>query len=174
MSSSTESLTDELCTRCGICCDGVLFSSVICDTATEARRMEELGVELQHQDGVISFSHPCKCLSGTKCSVYQDRPARCRIFECELLKRVRAGERTVEQAHATIQEAFAKVASLKQRLGELGQDDDSMALAFRWNALSDDSAERSEEWWDSYAELLLDIRTMQAFLKAEFYETWTE
>ena len=49
-----------------------------------------------------------------------------------------------------------------------------MALAFRWNALEDNSAERSQEWWDSYADALLTVREMQAYLKAEFYETWTE
>ena len=131
-------------------------------------------MELQRDDGVISFAHPCKCLNGTKCSVYKDRPARCRIFECELLKRVRAGERSVEQALATIDEAFGKVGRLKQQLRDLGQDDESLALAFRINALSDDTADRSEDWWDRYAGLLLDIRNMQAFLKSEFYETWTE
>lgn len=136
--------------------------------------MEDLGVELQRDDGVISFKHPCACLSGTRCSVYEDRPARCRRFECELLKRVQSGERTVEAALTTVNDAKTRVERFKQLLRDLGQTDESMALAFRWNALEDDSAEQSQEWWDSYGEALLTVREMQAYLKAEFYETWTE
>ena len=136
--------------------------------------MEGLGVELRHDDEVVSFKHPCACLDGTKCSVYEDRPARCRRFECELLKRVQNGERTVDDALSTVADAKLRVEKFKQLLRDLGQTDETMALAFRWNALEDDSAERSQEWWDSYADALLTVREMQAYLKAEFYETWTE
>ena len=57
----------------------------------------------------------------TRCSVYAHRPHVCRTFECRLLKDVRAGEVTVEQAGALIGEAHEQLAHLRTLLAALGQ-----------------------------------------------------
>jgi len=166
-------LIDSLCLSCGLCCDGVLFSSVICSTATEARRMKELGSPIESHEGLAIFPQPCAHLHGTRCRVYAERPGRCRQFECELLKAVRRGEATAEAAGAIIAETRAAAAQLRSRLLALGDHDTHLPLARRCARITDAPSGRSAEWWDEYAEFLLLLRRVQALLRQHFYESLT-
>ena len=43
-------LTDTLCTRCGLCCDGTLFGDVELTGRREATRLELLGLDVDGDD----------------------------------------------------------------------------------------------------------------------------
>jgi len=43
-------LTDTLCTRCGLCCDGTLFAEVELAHRAEATLLEALGLEIERDD----------------------------------------------------------------------------------------------------------------------------
>ncbi len=163
-------LTDTLCTSCGLCCDGVLFTSVICPTATEALRMEGLGSPVEMKKGLASFTQPCNHLGGTRCSVYADRPGRCRSFECKVLLSVRAGDNTVEQAETIIAETKAAADQLRSQLAELGNTETGIALAYRCDQVMDNPTGKTDDWWGTYAEFNLHLRRMQALLRRHFYE----
>ena len=84
------SLTDTLCTRCGLCCDGSLFADVELAGRAEATRLEVMGLEIEDDDtagGLLLL--PCGALRGRLCSIYPHRPECCRTFECRLLQDVR-------------------------------------------------------------------------------------
>ena len=80
----------QLCPKCGLCCNGVLFADVELQKGDDAKRLAEIGLLLGKKGGQKAFTQPCGCFDGTFCRIYDDRPKRCRTFECGLLKRVQA------------------------------------------------------------------------------------
>jgi hypothetical protein len=89
-------LTDTLCTRCGLCCDGTLFADVELASRAEATRVEALGLEIESDDDAPLLVQPCAALRGRRCSIYVHRPGF-RTPECKpLLDATWSGE--VERA----------------------------------------------------------------------------
>jgi uncharacterized protein len=110
-------LTDTLCTRCGLCCDGTLFGDVELTGPREAARLEALGLDVDADDADVELlSLPCRGLRGTRCSVYLHRPQCCRTFECRLLQAATRGDVAVDDALALIAEAKAQVQGVKRLL----------------------------------------------------------
>jgi hypothetical protein len=110
-------LTGELCTRCGLCCDGTLFGDVELTGPAEAARLEGLGLDVDTDDADVELlSLPCRGLRGTRCSVYVHRPQCCRTFECRLLQEAERGHVAVDEALARIAEARAQVQRVKTLL----------------------------------------------------------
>jgi Fe-S-cluster containining protein len=107
-------LTDTLCTRCGLCCDGTLFGDVELTGPREATRLEALGLDVDSDDADVELlALPCRGLRGTRCTVYQHRPRCCRTFECRLLQETARGAVTVDEALTKIDEAKAQVRRVK-------------------------------------------------------------
>ena len=71
----------ELCLSCGLCCDGSLFQLVKLEPG-------EAQSGLRLVPAHDAFAQPCGCLTGTRCDIYDDRPAACRRFRCRLLAHV--------------------------------------------------------------------------------------
>ncbi len=113
-------LTDTLCTRCGLCCDGTLLGDVELTGPAEAARLELLGLDVDTDDGdgdVLPL--PCAALRGTTCSVYAQRPRSCRAFECRLLQETQRGDVSGHDALARISDARALVQQVKKRLAQM-------------------------------------------------------
>lgn len=110
-------LTDSLCVRCGLCCDGTLFGDVELTGRREAMRLESLGLDVDENDADAQLlSLPCAALRTTRCSIYAHRPQCCRTFECRLLQQAQRGTVTVDEAVARIAEARAQVHTVKALL----------------------------------------------------------
>ena len=130
----TPSLTDTLCTRCGLCCDGSLFADVELASRREATGLEILGLDVEYDDGDAKMgllSQPCRALVGRRCAIYAHRPACCRSFECRLLQDVRAGAVSVERAGEHVADALGRIQCARALLAELGQRDEHLPLAER-------------------------------------------
>jgi len=116
------SLTDTLCTRCGLCCDGTLFADVELAGRAEATRLEVLGLEIEDDDGTRALLvQPCRALEGTRCGIYAHRPRCCRTFECRLLQDVRGGAVGVDRAGEVIADALERIGRVKELMARLGQ-----------------------------------------------------
>ncbi|MEO5617958.1 MAG: YkgJ family cysteine cluster protein [Candidatus Eisenbacteria bacterium] len=122
------SLTDALCTRCGLCCDGSLFADVELAGRSETAGLEILGLEVEDDDGVGLLVQPCRALQGRRCGIYAHRPACCRTFECGLLQDARSGAISVERAQKHIAETIRAVRSVKELLVLLGRFDRNLPL----------------------------------------------
>ena len=117
----TASLTDALCTRCGLCCDGSLFADVELAGQVEADGLEILGLEIDDDDaGGARLIQPCTALRGRRCGIYAQRPECCRTFECRLLQEARRGDVSVERATKLIAETLERIARVEELLAELG------------------------------------------------------
>lgn len=126
------SLTDALCTRCGLCCDGSLFADVRLIGRPEAMRLEIMGDEESGRESVVGLlSTPCPALDGTRCGIYEHRPQCCRTFECQLLQDTERGAVTVERAGELIAEAFERIGRVRELLASLGQPDLRLPLKER-------------------------------------------
>lgn len=127
------SLTDQLCTRCGLCCDGSLFADVELAGVTEAAGLEAMGLEIEEDDtngGLLV--QPCGALRGKRCGIYAHRPECCRTFECRLLQDARRGTVSVEQATEQIAETLQRVGRVRKLAAELGQRDARLPLKERY------------------------------------------
>jgi len=103
-------LTDTLCTRCGLCCDGTLFGDVELTGRAETASLEVLGLEVDDDDADTELlALPCAALRATRCRIYAHRPQCCRTFECRLLQNAQRGTVTEVQALTRIGEARAQV-----------------------------------------------------------------
>ncbi|TAL04906.1 MAG: YkgJ family cysteine cluster protein [Verrucomicrobia bacterium] len=127
------SLTDALCTRCGLCCDGSLFADVELANNDEASALEVMGLEIEDADGEDAglLLQPCGALKGTRCSIYPHRPDCCRTFECRLLQEVKRGTVSVEIAQGKIAEALRQIERVNELIARLGAGHERLPLKER-------------------------------------------
>jgi len=123
---------DQLCSNCGLCCNGVLFADVELRKGDDAQRLAELGLSLGKKGHKKAFAQPCACFDGTLCRIYNERPKRCRTFECGLLKRVQAGELDADAALKIIAQAKRQVEKVCKLLRHAGSDDERLVLSQRY------------------------------------------
>ena len=122
-------MTNTLCTRCGLCCDGSLFADVELAGPAEAAGLEAMGLEIEDDDaGRGLLVQPCGALQGRRCGIYLQRPECCRTFECRLLQDVRRGAVTVTRAREHIAEALKRIGRARELAMELGQCDGRLPL----------------------------------------------
>lgn len=89
-----------------MCCDGTLFAWVRLEP-NELAWAQRLRLPLIDKGENQAFVQRCACFDGARCSEYADRPTRCRSYRCKLLKRVEAGETTLEDARVKVATAKA-------------------------------------------------------------------
>lgn len=97
-------LANDLCHDCGICCDGILFTSVDV-TAEEADRLVDAGLGIVGYDrGKLRFDLSCARLGEKGCTLYADRPAKCQAYHCSLTRAVMNETVAYAQAQQTVAE----------------------------------------------------------------------
>lgn len=95
-----------LCTACGLCCDGSLFQIVRMQPGDAPTVLMKLGMRIRCKDGEFLMEQPCAALRGKCCSIYEQRPERCRKFACQQLMRL-------EQTAITEGDALVMIASTR-------------------------------------------------------------
>lgn len=98
------STASRLCQACGLCCNGVMFHTVRLRPADVPRELAALGVKLKRKKGKDWILQPCPAYREACCAIYEQRPERCRRFECQQLQRVATGQSTEVMALQKIQE----------------------------------------------------------------------
>lgn len=113
---SSDSAASRLCTACGMCCNGTLFHMVMIAPEDSVERLYFNGLKLSRtrKKKELYIQQPCNAFKNCQCSIYPDRPTRCRLFECGQLKAVASGKITEEEAGARIREALARVRALEE------------------------------------------------------------
>ncbi|HEX5399784.1 MAG TPA: YkgJ family cysteine cluster protein [Verrucomicrobiae bacterium] len=160
----------QLCPNCGLCCNGVLFADVELQPGDNAERLIELGLSLKRKGRKRTFVQPCRCFDGTLCRVYDERPERCRTFECGLLKRVQSGEITADAALGQIAEAKSVVEKIRRLLNRLNDHDEQLALTGRYANVMAQPIDLSagDETPDTRGELMLAVNDLMQVLQREF------
>jgi len=94
------------------------------------------GLKLKRRKGQQFFEQPCSKFCGSHCSIYEDRPERCQVFECRQLKRVAAKEITEAAAMETILETKRRVAEMERLLNLLGDANLKRPLSKRFEKVT--------------------------------------
>jgi Fe-S-cluster containining protein len=156
-------LTDTLCLQCGLCCNGVLFADV----------RPEPGDSSPLFAGRSRVSQPCPAFnSGTcACTIYSERPVRCRKFECRQLLGVRRGDIASDVALKRIRATRKLVAKVEGLLGELKHNDTRIPLSRRFQRCqrAAEAGGLTTDHLDTLAELQLAVHELNLLLARDFY-----
>ena len=80
--------------------------------------MDDPRVELfRHQNGSLVLAQPCGALKGATCTVYKDRPSRCREFICLLYSAVAEKEVDLYDALEVVDGAHEAVSDVAVAFG---------------------------------------------------------
>ena len=161
---------EQLCPNCGLCCDSTLFADVELRKGDDANRLKKLGLSLYKKgQSKIAFAQPCSCFDGKFCKIYNDRPKRCQLFECGLLKKVEAGELTADVALKKISDAKALAGKVRELLPSSSQRDEKMALTKRYAQEMSGPIDLSDEMaTDRRGELMLAVNDLMQVLQRDF------
>jgi uncharacterized protein len=165
------SLTDVLCTRCGLCCDGSLFADVELASTHEASALEVTGLEIEDADGEDGslLLQPCRALTGTCCSIYAHRPDCCRTFECRLLQEVKRGAVSVEKAKEKIAETLKRIGQIKELIVQLARVNERLPLKERCGeVLALSEADVNPEVKRTRDELELAMTSLERLINSTF------
>ena len=158
-----------LCAQCGMCCNGVMFHTVWLQPGESARKLLDLGLKLKWKKKEYYMLQPCAAYDGAGCTVYEDRPERCRRFECRQLKKVAKGEITEEMALAKIEEAKRRVIEIEALLERAGKTDVTQPLSKRCEriaAVPADPADTAE--MELRRDLARAMEELDALLDSDF------
>ena len=161
---------DALCPNCGLCCDSTLFADVELRAGDEAKQLKRLGLTLHQKTKTkLAFSQPCACFDGKLCRIYAERPKRCGLFECGLLKRVEVGEMSAHAALKKITSAKNQAEQARGLLRSLGQRDERMALTHRYAVVMVVPMDFSKlEETEQRGELMLAVNDLMTQLQRDF------
>ena len=155
---------DALCLQCGLCCNGVLFADV---------RPEPGDASPLFNGKRSRVSQPCPSFQSATCacSIYNERPARCRKFECRQLLGIRAGTITAGKALRQIRAARDLAGKIEKLLAELGYKNEQWPLnrCFQWCQRAAESGKLPESQFDRLAVLQLAVHRLTGLLANEFY-----
>jgi len=118
-----------------MCCDGVLFHSVELQAGDNPRQLSALGLKLRRKKGVEFFLQPCAAHreenGSCSCTIYAERPTRCRLFNCRQILGVESGAISEAEASEKIREARSRVERVKEIMEQVGETNPGRSLAHR-------------------------------------------
>ncbi len=176
-SVSLRNAVAQLCPQCALCCNGVLFKDVELQPGDNAKKLASLGLPVSKLRTphsafrVQKFPQPCAALDGCRCCVYEDRPARCRQFECALLKSVQTGETEVASALRIIDRTRKRADQVRILLRECGDANESMALSLRFKRTKRrfEASPPDEVLAEVFGRLTLAVHDLNLMLRRNFY-----
>lgn len=134
-----------LCAACGMCCDGTMFQIVRMQPGDVPAELGKLGLKIRCRDGEYYMEQPCSALREKRCTVYEQRPVRCQLFNCQQLGRVERGETTEPEAMAMIIETRALVEKVRGLIEQCGLREDGQALVERYERVASTPVNRALE-----------------------------
>jgi Fe-S-cluster containining protein len=152
-----------------MCCDGTMFHIVRLQPGDSAKALTALGLKLKRKRKRDYILQPCPAYRDCRCAIYEDRPERCRLFECQQLRRVLAGEIPEADAAAKIREAQERVGRLLALFRLAGETNTKGPLTIRHEkilAMPLDPAETEQVALRT--RLIQEMQEFEALVKNEF------
>jgi len=122
-----------------------------------------LGLTLKRKPGGTTFRQPCSAHQNNQCAIYENRPQRCRLFNCQQLLRVAAGEISQSSAQETIASTREKRNQVVEKIERLTETNPNQGLAQRFSVALTNTTPSPER-----AELEAAMNELQAILNKEF------
>ena len=128
-----------------MCCDGVMFHFVKLQPGDSAKALAALGLKVSRKRKQDCILQPCPAHAECRCTIYEARPVRCRVFECQQLHRLAAGAITEGEAFEKISDAKILVAEVNALLLRLGATNLKLPLSKRCESVVIDPADASSD-----------------------------
>ena len=159
-----------ICTACGMCCDGTMFQIVKLQTGDRPSELGKLGLKVRSRDGEFFMEQPCSALRDTCCTVYENRPARCRLFHCQQLRLLDGDQTTEREVMALIASARELVEQVHSLILQNGLREDGQALLDRYERVMSTPVDAQLEPELAAARESLDaaMRKLRRLLNREF------
>jgi Fe-S-cluster containining protein len=122
-----------------------------------------LGLTLKRKPGLTTFRQPCSAHQDNQCTIYENRPQRCRLFNCQQLLRVAAGEVTQSSAQEIIASTRKKINQVIEKIERLTETNPNQGLTQRFSVVIANTAPSPER-----TELETAMSELQAILEKEF------
>lgn len=160
----------DLCAACGLCCDGTLFHSVDLSATDRIDVLRARGLTIKEKRGEAAFRQPCPAHDGNGCRIYEDRPERCRSYDCQVLERLQRGERTAAEAKECVRSARAQTEGVRALLTALGETNERRPLTRRFTKLNLDPVPTESQPVQRAQRLALAqaMHRLQQYLDAHF------
>ena len=178
-------LVEKLCTQCGICCNGGLFKDVELRQEDDPAKLEAMGLTLsgrgrnanaktknpKSKTRNLKFQQPCTAFTDCKCTIYSNRPAHCREFECALLKATTAGTVEIPAALEIIRTTRKRADSIRQIMERLGESSENRCLSIRFRKVRRtlEAVAVSKENASRFSRLARSVQVLNLILEKYFY-----
>jgi Fe-S-cluster containining protein len=150
-----------------MCCNGVMFDIVRLQPCDSPKGLAALGLKVKRKRGQSHFVQPCAAHKESQCTIYAERPQRCRIFECRQLQRVAAGEIAETSALEKIGGALRLIAEINALLLRTGDTNARHALSKRCEtAMAEPSSDATA--LETRRQLISAKRELDALLDQDF------
>lgn len=151
-----------------MCCDGVLFYGVKLQQSDSSRALRALGLKVKRKHGHEQSLQPCPAHQDCCCSIYADRPQRCREFECAQLIGVARADLSESQALENILHARTLVARVEALLLIAKDERLGKSLATRCETVFTPPLDESPGAAENRVALRAAIKELEAFLSSHF------
>jgi Fe-S-cluster containining protein len=122
-----------------------------------------LGLTLKRKSGLTTFRQPCSAHQNNQCAIYENRPQRCRLFNCQQLLRVASREITQSAAQERIASTRKKINQVVEKIERLTETNPNQGLTQRFSVALANTTPSPER-----AELEAAMNELQAILEKEF------
>jgi Fe-S-cluster containining protein len=162
---------ENICINCGLCCDGSLYSRVRLKDGDDGETLMAHGLDLAEDDTGRFFAQPCPRFAGGCCTIYADRPTKCRTYRCKLRHRYDAGTVSAGEAKSLIRaiQAFDPANNIRPGLAVLaGHQSGSIKRLLRDARQAVAGAENPTELRRRHGEVLMRAMVMTRALEKDF------
>ena len=139
-----EADASRLCQECGLCCSGAIFGRVELAEQDDPERIRKLGDFIVESEVGPQMPLPCKAFV-TKCTIYEDRPHCCRMFECRLRVRVKEAFLPIKDALEVVEQTREMIDEIHRRLEEIGEHNRHWPLITRYLQVEEHGIEQLGE-----------------------------
>ena len=109
-----------------------MFQIVRMQPGDSPAELGRLGLKIRCREGEFFMEQPCAALSERRCTVYEKRPVRCRLFHCQQLRRVESGDAEEAEAMNLILETRGMVEQVRSLIEQCGLREDGRSLTERF------------------------------------------
>lgn len=113
-----------------------MFQIVKMQPGDHPAQLAKLGMRIRSKDSEYHMEQPCQALKNLCCTIYEQRPARCRLFTCQQLRLLASGETTEAAALERITETRALAMQVRGLIIQCGLREDGQALIERFERLT--------------------------------------
>lgn len=133
-----------ICGACGLCCDGTLFADVRLREEDDPKDLLTLGFKLKRRKGYYFFKQPCQAKTEGECQIYENRPSRCRAFECRQLLDLKDEQITEDSVLEVIRSTRDLTSQIDELLTQAGDDRKNRSLMQRFEHVMSEPVDLSE------------------------------